>query len=144
MFERCVKRFGYAVDLTDDCWRATVDETHVNIEKFKEFGNIQHSYFQHSALCDHGRYEARKVLYIAFLHCKHNLRQAQERALWGIINPRLKQAITHEEAEAFFADLALIAIDLPFKHFTSLLKKEKKRESNEVGYKMDPQLEEKY
>ena len=40
VFERCVKRFGYAVDLTDDCWRATVDETHVDIEKFKEFGNI--------------------------------------------------------------------------------------------------------
>ena len=27
VFERCVKRFGYAVDLTDDCWRATVQET---------------------------------------------------------------------------------------------------------------------
>ena len=44
-FERSVKRFGYAVDLTDECWRATVAETRVDISKFREHGNIQHSYF---------------------------------------------------------------------------------------------------
>ena len=71
VFERCVKRFGYAVDLTDDCWNATVAETRVDVSKFKEHGNVQHSFFQHKQLFDHGRYEARKVLYIAFLHCKH-------------------------------------------------------------------------
>ena len=39
-FERCIKRFGYAVALTDDCWSATVAETKVDILKFKEHGNI--------------------------------------------------------------------------------------------------------
>ena len=40
IFERCIKRFGYAVDLTDDCWKATVAETHVDVSKFKEHGNV--------------------------------------------------------------------------------------------------------
>lgn len=40
VFERSIKRFGYCVDLTDDCWRATVNETHVDISKFQESGNI--------------------------------------------------------------------------------------------------------
>ena len=71
-----MKRFGYAVDLTDDCWRATVAETHIDTEKFKEHGNIQHSYFQHKKLFGNGRYDAKKVLYIAFLHCKHAKRAA--------------------------------------------------------------------
>lgn len=39
-FERCIKRFGYAVALTDDCWSATVAETRVDVSKFKEHGNI--------------------------------------------------------------------------------------------------------
>ncbi len=39
-FERCIKRFGYRIALTDDCWRATVNETHVDVSKFKEHGNI--------------------------------------------------------------------------------------------------------
>ena len=50
-FERCIKRFGYAVALTDDCWSATVAETKVDILKFKEHGNIQHSYFQNKKIC---------------------------------------------------------------------------------------------
>ena len=73
-FERCIKRFGYCVDLNDECWAATVNETHVDIEKFKEHGNVQHSFFQHDDICDHGRYDAKKVLYISFLHCKHKQR----------------------------------------------------------------------
>ena len=87
IFERCVKRFGYAIDLTDDCWRATVAETGVDVEKFADQDNLQHSFFQHEEVFNAGRYEARKVLYIAFLHCKHSERNWQERALWGIINP---------------------------------------------------------
>ena len=117
IFERSVKRFGYAVDLTDDCWRATVQDTNVDVEKFKEHGNIQHSYFQHEKVFVSGRYEPKKVLYLAFLHCKHKQRTSQERALWGIINPQLKESITHEEADTFFDDLAIVAIDLPLKHF---------------------------
>lgn len=70
-FERSIKRFGFRIALTDDCWRATVAETHVDVSKFKEHGNIQHSYFQHKKVCESGRYDARKVLYISFLHCKH-------------------------------------------------------------------------
>jgi len=57
------------------------------------------------------------VLYISFLHCKHKQRSSQERALWGIINPYLNEFITHEEADEFFDALALIAIDLPLKHY---------------------------
>ena len=44
-FERCIKRFGWTCHLTDDCWRSTVGETHIDVEKFKEEGNIQNSYF---------------------------------------------------------------------------------------------------
>lgn len=40
VFERSIKRFGYAVDLTDECWRATVAETRIDVEKFREHGNI--------------------------------------------------------------------------------------------------------
>lgn len=40
VFERCIKRFGYCIALTDDCWRATVAETHIDVEKFKEHGNV--------------------------------------------------------------------------------------------------------
>ena len=108
------------MDLTDDCWKATVAETHVDVSKFKEHGNVQHSYFQHKKLFDHGRYDAQGVLYIAFLHCKHSKRAVQERSLWGIINPQLKDFITHEEADHFFDELALIAVDLPLKHCTSI------------------------
>lgn len=140
VFERCIKRFGYAVDLTDDCWRATVAETHVNIENFKEHGNVQHSFFQNKKIFDHGRYEARKVLYIAFLHCKHRQRSSQERALWGIINPQLKDSISHEEADEFFDDLALVAIDLPLKHCQSQHKAENKRERQDTTYKADPEM----
>ena len=127
-FERCVKRFGYSVDLTDDCWKATVAQTKVDISKFKEHGNVQHSFFQHKKLFDHGRYEAKKVLYIAFLHCQHKKRAVQERSLWGIINPALNDFITHEEADTFFDDLALIAIELPLKHCQSWLKGELKKQ----------------
>ena len=45
VFERSIKRFGYCIALTDDCWRATVGETRVDVEQFKERGNVQHSYF---------------------------------------------------------------------------------------------------
>ena len=45
VFERSIKRFGYCIALTDDCWRATVGETRVDVEQFKEHGNVQHSYF---------------------------------------------------------------------------------------------------
>ena len=134
IFERCVKRFGYAVDLTDDCWRATVAETHVDIEKFKEPGNIQHHYFQHKALFNTGRYEARKVLYIAFLHCKHTKRAVQERSLWGIINPQLEDFISHEQADKFFDDMALCAIDLPLEHCQSWMEVEVKKSKNDENY----------
>lgn len=127
IFERCIKRFGYAVDLTDDCWRATVAETRVDVAAFKEHGNMQHSYFQHKKLFNGGRYEAKKVLYIAFLHCKHQKRAIQERSLWGIINPKLDDFIKHEQADEFFDDLALIAIDLPLKHCQSWMKGEIKK-----------------
>jgi len=126
-FERSIKRFGFRIALTDNCWRATVAETRVDVSKFKEHGNIQHSYFQHKQVCESGRYDARKVLYISFLHCKHRQRLSQERALWGIINPHLKEFITHEEADDFFDELALIAIDLPLKHCQSFLKGEMKK-----------------
>ena len=133
-FERCIKRFGYRIALTDDCWRSTVAETNVDVSKFKEHGNIQHSYFQHKKLCDSGRYDARKVLYVSFLHCKHRARISQERALWGIINPHFKDGITHTEADEFFDELALIAIDLPLKHCTSWLKTEAKRLTDDENY----------
>lgn len=45
VFERSIKRFGYCIALTDDCWKATVGETRVDVEDFKEHGNVQHSYF---------------------------------------------------------------------------------------------------
>jgi len=144
VFERCIKRFGYAVYLNDDCWTATVTETCVDIAKFKEHGNIQHSYFQHKAICTNGRYDARKVLYISFLHSKHRRRSSQERSLWGIINPQLNDVITHEEADEFFDDLALIAIDLPLKHYQSLLKIERRREAETAGYKMPERLAAEY
>ena len=93
---------------------------------------------------DHGRYDARKVLYIAFLHCKHVKRAIQERSLWGIINPKLNDFITHEEADEFFDDLALIAVDLPLKHCLSLKKKELQKEKNEEGYKWNEEERQKY
>ena len=113
IFERAVKRFGYAVQLTDECWKATMAETTIDVEKLKEPGNILKSYFQHENVCNHGRYDTKKVLYIAFLHCKHPKRSTQERSLWGIINPQLNESITHEEATKFFEDLVMIAVDLP-------------------------------
>ena len=138
VFERSIKRFGYCIALTDDCWRATVAETKVDVEKFKEHGNVQHSYFQHKQICDHGRYNAKKVLYISFLHSKHRARISQERALWGIINPQLNDYITHEEAQNFFDDLALIAIELPLKHCRSTLKKEVQKAKTNKEYVLDP------
>ena len=73
-------------------------------------------------MCDHGRYIAKKVLYISFLHCKHKARISQERALWGVINPQLHDNLTHEEAEEFFNDLSHIAIELPLAHCRYLVK----------------------
>ena len=114
------------------------------MEKFKEHGNVQHSFFQHKSLFEHGRYDAHKVLLIAFLHCKHRQRSSQERALWGIINPQLNEVLTHQEADKFFDDLATIAIDLPLKHCQGFLKKERKRKDGDINFKIDPEIERTY
>ena len=121
-------------------------ETTIDIEKLKEDGNILHHYFQSDNVCDHGRYDTKKVLYIAFLHCKHPKRSTQERALWGIINPQLNESISHEEAAKFFEDLAMIAIDLPLNHCQQFLNNETKRVLEELGEegKIEAKIEEAY
>lgn len=45
VFERSIKRFGYCVDLTDDCWKAISQETQVEIAKLQDHNEIQHSFF---------------------------------------------------------------------------------------------------
>ena len=35
-FERSIKRFGYCIDLTDDCWKVIASETRVDVAKFQE------------------------------------------------------------------------------------------------------------
>ena len=45
VFERSIKRFGYCIALTDDCWEATVAETRIDPDELKEHGNVKHSYF---------------------------------------------------------------------------------------------------
>ena len=121
-------------------------ETTIDVEKLKEPGNILKSYFQHENVCNHGRYDTKKVLYIAFLHCKHPKRSTQERSLWGIINPQLNESITHEEATKFFEDLVMIAVDLPLQYCTKFLAMERKRVLEELGEegKVDPKIEAAY
>lgn len=49
--------------------------------------------------------------------------------------------ITHEEADAFFDDLAYIAIDIPLLHIQKHLKRELKKAEDDKEYKVAPEAQ---
>ena len=113
MFERNIKSFGYRVQINDDCWKLVENETKIYVDSFKAKESVQGAWFRHRDIYSQGRYCSYKLLLIGFLHCEHVNSESAERAIWGIVNPFLKEKINRDEVERFLKSLCELAIEIP-------------------------------
>jgi len=71
VFEQVIKRFGYARDINLQSLLSCENECHLTVSKIEDEDHIQHAYFQHPTMGDHGRLISRRVLLVGLLFCKH-------------------------------------------------------------------------
>lgn len=93
------------------------NETRVLVKNLENEDHIQHAYFQHEKFHDHGRYDPRFLVLIGFLYCRHKSVQSAEKAMWGLINPKIYPTVELAQVESFLNDIAFLAINLPKEYF---------------------------
>ena len=117
MYEANIKSFGYRVRINDNCWKLVENETKIYVTNFSKKLSVQGGWFRHPDIYDAGRYDSYKLLLIGFLHCEHQDSEMAERAIWGIVNPFMKEKVDHKEVEKFLKTLCEIAIEIPKDHY---------------------------
>lgn len=142
-FERGIKRFGHNMDVNDASLTLCVPQTGLDPKKFIE-NTLLHDYFCHDLVHDHSRYSTRKLLILGFLFCQQT-RTEQELALWGIVNPGLKQTIPPSEVRKFLEELTELSTQLPLDHYELVLKtlliKERNSDTWKIPVKVKTRLE---
>ena len=70
IFERAIKRFGWKIQINDDCWEASEDQTHIHVKNWDKKGAVQKIFFQNEKVFTTGSYNTNMCLLIGFLNCK--------------------------------------------------------------------------
>lgn len=99
-------------------------ETNVLVKNLEDTEHIQYFYFCDQKFHEAGRFQPRFLVLIGFLYCRHKSLVSTEKAMWGVINPKIHDTVSLEQVEAFLRDISYLAINLPKNFFKHQLKEE--------------------
>lgn len=70
-------------------------------DMIKDRNSVAHLYYQSKYIFDHGNYDAHKLLILGFLLCRHQDLQRAGDAMWGLINPEIKETVNRDRVRSF-------------------------------------------
>lgn len=114
-FETCIKRYGYTGRLNDSIFEEISSEIHLTAGELPDRNSIIHFYYQAEHGFDHGVYKTQKILLLGALLCCHRNNIQAAEALWGIINPEIRETVSKHEIKEMMTDMLSYAVNVPNK-----------------------------
>ncbi|CDW79480.1 UNKNOWN [Stylonychia lemnae] len=120
-YERAIQRFGYTGHIQDQSLQELQDVINFDLGKAKNRNDIYHYYYQSPYIFNKGDYKSRQLLLMGYILTSHESKKQAANAMWGLVNPEMKETVSKKELKEFLMNLCDYAVETPhqFQNFQS-------------------------